>query len=73
VVFEQAIYILNLTSTPLENILNQVIESPISRFIANIRQQENIVSIELLARLRAISRTGWIEAQEPIKYIREMF
>lgn len=60
--FENKIWVLNLTKTPIEILLNSSLVNPIKDFILEIKGINNIISDELLTKLRLIANQGYIKS-----------
>ena len=60
--FESKIWVLNLTKTPIEILLNSSLVNPIKDFILEIKGINNIISDELLTKLRLIANQGYIKS-----------
>jgi MvaI/BcnI restriction endonuclease family len=60
--FESKIWVLNLTKTPIEILLNSSLVNPIKDFILEIKGINNIISDELLTKLRLIANQGFIKS-----------
>lgn len=62
IVKDEEIYVLNLTSLPLEKIINEKIGGPVWDLIAEISQSENAIAEELLSKLRALAKKGFVKS-----------
>lgn len=60
--FEEKLYVLNLTQTPIEDLINSALGNPVQDLIKAINQVENIISNELLGMLQRLSLLGFIPA-----------
>ncbi|MDA3798919.1 MAG: MvaI/BcnI family restriction endonuclease [Kiritimatiellae bacterium] len=65
IAFHGTIHLLNLTSFPLKEMLCSQIANPTKELISEINRTENIVSNELLLKLRKIASRGWIQSMVP--------
>ena len=58
--FNTKIHIFNLSQLPIENLLNTALINPIKELIEEISTKENAVSNELLLKLKAIAKGGFL-------------
>ena len=65
IVFNGIIHLLNLTSFPLKEMLCSEIANPVKELIIEISRTENIISNELLLKLRKVASDGWIRSMVP--------
>ncbi|UQD55522.1 MvaI/BcnI family restriction endonuclease [Flavobacterium sp. K5-23] len=60
--FEKQIWVVNLTKTPIESLINSSLVNPIKELINDINRISNVISDELLIKLRNIASAGFIPA-----------
>jgi hypothetical protein len=60
--FDKRIWIFNLTQVPIERLLKSSLVNPIKDFIEEIKGLNNLISHELLSKLRMIGEKGYIQS-----------
>jgi len=63
IVFQGMVHVFNLTSFPLAEMLKSIIANPLQDLIFEINRTENIISNELLFKLRQIAKRGLIRSE----------
>jgi len=63
IAFQGIIHVFNLTSFPLEKMLESTIANPLQDLIFEINRTENIISNELLLKLKEIAKRGLIPSE----------
>lgn len=62
VAFSNRIHVLNITQTPIQDLLLSKLISPIKELILEVSDKENTISNELLFKLKEIARRGFIKS-----------
>jgi MvaI/BcnI restriction endonuclease family len=60
--FQKKLYVLNITQLDIKALLNQIILNPLKEIVDSIRTISNLISDELLFKLRKIAERGFVPA-----------